>query len=211
MKKIIRTLLTLSLAASMTAGLTGCVPMLRTIFGDDTSSADVSSVEEDVSGGGVSSLDAPESDSQNRVGNDQVGWLTVGEGFYQWHTPGNTETCVQYAKSPYEILSLDVMDCAQQSAQYGMEYNAKTAAAIRMYFLDESAKTENIADITGATVKLNGYDAYQVYCYYTDDEQFLVMWYMDSPDKTKVYYVAAEFRKTEPNFYQLAETYVMPE
>ena len=79
-----------------------------------------------------------------------------------------------------------------------------------MYQLEQESKTQNIEKLTGAREALGQYPAYQVYCYYPNDDQYLVTWYMDSPDKTKVYYVAAEFRSTEMSFFNYAQTYKMP-
>lgn len=206
----LKRLLPLALSAALVLSLSACTLHVEkkdkgSASSDDNSTASygdmaVSSEEE------VSSAAA---DTQ-QYGNDQVGWLTLDSDFYKWYTPGNTETCVQYAKSPYEILSLDVMDSVALSKEYDVEYDAKVAASARMLYLEKSAETENIIGITGATEKLGPYDAYQVYCQYPDDNQYLVMWFMDSPDKTKVYYVAAEFRTTEMDFFDYAKTYRMP-
>ena len=87
---------------------------------------------------------------------------------------------------------------------------ARGSISSRLYQLDQDASSQNIEKITGAREALGSYDAYQVYCYYPGDDQYLVMWYMDSPDKTKVYYVAAEFRSSEMSFFNYAETYRMP-
>lgn len=212
--KSVQKLLSLALSAALVLSLSACTIHIEK---KDKDTASYASSDDDY---GISSDDNSVSSEEDvssatadtqEFGNDQVGWLTLDSDFYKWYTPGNTETCVQYAKSPFEILSLDVMDSVALSKEYNVEYDAKMAASSRMYYLEESAKTQNITGITGATEKLGQYDAYQVYCQYPDDNQYLVMWFMDSPDKTKVYYVAAEFRTTEMGFFDYAQTYRMPE
>lgn len=136
------------------------------------------------------------------IGSDEVGWLAVDDSFYEFYDPDASDTCVQYATSPYDILTLDV----------GEGCDAETAASIQLSLLNDESKSENIDGITGAKVKVGEkYDAFQVYCYYVDDQQFLVMWYIDSPTENKFYYIAAEFRATNLDFVDYVETYKMPE
>jgi len=190
------------LCAAMLLSTSSC---LRSMVGNKSSDSGTSSGRSD-----TSNYSSEEYLSQPEYGNETVGWFTLDDSFFQWYTPGNTDTCVQYAKSPYEILSMDVIDAEAISQQAGTEFTAKEAASVRMYQIEEDAKTTNIEKITGAREALGAYDAYQVYCFYPDDDQYLVMWYMDSPDKTKVYYVAAEFRSNEMSFFDYAQTYKMP-
>ena len=53
--------------------------------------------------------------------------------------------------------------------------------------------TEGAEGVTGAKVSPNGYDAYQIYCHYTDG-MFLVMWLIKDPaNPSSCYYLAIEF------------------
>ena len=209
MKKI----LGLALCAGMLLLLNSCLRLIarsaRPSSGSDTSSAEYgySSAESVSSEYAVSSAES----ASTEYGNDTVGWMTLDGTFFQWYTPGNAETCVQYAKSPSEILTMDVFDCAAVKEQTGIDFDSLIAANTKMYQLEQDSKTQKIEKLTGAREALGKYEAYQVYCYYPDDDQYLVTWYMDSPDKTKVYYVAAEFRSSEMSFFNYAQTYRMPE
>lgn len=150
------------------------------------------------------SSEAASDDSEDVVwiGSDEVGWLAVDNSFYKFYDPDVSDTCVQYATSPYDILTLDV----------GENCDAETAASIRLSLLQDESESENIDGITGAKVKVGDkYDAFQVYCYYVNDQQFLVMWFIDAPSENKFYYIAAEFRATNSDFINYVETYKMPE
>lgn len=52
---------------------------------------------------------------------------------------------------------------------------------------------DGISDITGATVTLGGYTAYQVYGYYKNEDIMLVSWYFKVGDN--INYVAIEGSK----------------
>lgn len=208
----IKRILLASICAAMLLSSTSCLSALvrYRISSKSGTESDGYDVSEDY----TSSYDidpSSESPEETQYGNETVGWMTLDKGFFQWYTPGNSATCVQYAKSPYEILTMDVYDCVSIKEQTGVDLDAHIAAKARLYKLEEDASTQNIEKITGAREALGKYDAYQVYCYYPDDDQYLVTWYMDSPDRTKVYYVAAEFRTSEISFFNYAQTYQMPE
>ena len=200
-----------ALCAAMLLSSTSCLRFIvrnRSSQGNDTSS-----FEYDISSFDFFSSEEESSAVESTVteyGNETVGWFTLDGTFFQWYTPGNADTCVQYAQSPTEILTMDVFDCAAIKEQTGVDFDALTAANTKMYQLEQESKTQNIEKLTGAREALGQYPAYQVYCYYPNDDQYLVTWYMDSPDKTKVYYVAAEFRSTEMSFFNYAQTYKMP-
>ena len=175
---------------------------------------DVSSEAYDVYSDDLFSSEEESSQTEPAIteyGNETVGWFQLDGTFLKWYTPGNTETCVQFAQSPTEILTMDVFDCAEMKALTGVDFDSRIAANTKMYQLEEASKTENIEKLTGAREALGNYPAYQVYCYYPDSDQYLVTWYMDSPDNTKVYYVAAEFRSTQMSFFNYAQTYKMPD
>ena len=204
-------ILGVALCAAMLLSLSSCLRLIvkSAHSGSSETSSEVYgfSSEEPVS----SEEDVSSAISLNKeYGNETVGWFTLDSTFFQWYTPGNAETCVQYAKSPTEILTMDVFDCASIKEQTGVDFDSLTAANTKMYQLEQASQTENIQKLTGAQESLGNYPAYQVYCYYPDDNQYLVTWYMDSPDKTKVYYVAAEFRSSEMDFFNYAQTYRMP-
>jgi hypothetical protein len=204
----IRRILLAALCAAVLLSSTSCI---RAMVGNRTSSEPDTSSEESVDSYSYPDYSvSSESAAETKYGNETVGWMTLDETFFQWYTPGNSSTCVQYAKSPYEILTMDVIECAPIKEQTGVDFDAQVAASSRVYQLQEEASSQNIEKITGAREALGRYDAYQVYCYYPDDDQYLVMWYMDSPDKTVVYYVAAEFRSSEMAFFNFAQTYQMP-
>lgn len=136
-----------------------------------------------------------------KIGNEDVGWLTIDDSFYKFYDidAGISDSCVQYCRSPYDILSLDVVD----------GYNAKTYASLIMTVLkDESGVT----GLTGAEVKVGDkYEAYQVYCYYASTNQYLVIWCIDSPSAVRTYYISAEFVYENSDLVDYVETYQRPE
>lgn len=200
-----------ALCAAMLLSSTSCMRIF--LRNRSSQSDDTSSYEYDVSSYDYFSSEEESSSIEfagTEYGNETVGWFTLDSTFFQWYTPGNSDTCVQYAKSPTEILTMDVFDCAKMKALTGVDFDSYTAANTKMYQLEQESKTQNIEKLTGSREPLGNYAAYQVYCYYPDDDQYLVTWFMDSPDMTKVYYVAAEFKSSEMDFFDYAQTYRMP-
>lgn len=141
------------------------------------------------------------SSDEIKMGNEDVGWLTIDDSFYKFYdtNPGVSDSCVQYCKGPYDILTLDVIE----------GYDAQTYASLIMTALEGQS---DISGLTGAKVTVGDkYEAYQVYCYYTSSNQFLVIWCIDSPSAKKTYYIAAEFTADNSDLIDYVETYQMPE
>lgn len=87
-------------------------------------------------------------------------------------------------------------------------FDAKQAADnfYNNLYKDSGVDTDSI---TGAKVKLgNKYDAYQVYCYYSDINSFLVAHFFDGEDGY-VHYVTFEGKEWET--FELADTYSLTE
>lgn len=136
-----------------------------------------------------------------KMGDENVGWITIDDSFYKYYdtNPNVSDSCVQYCRSPYDILTLNVID----------GYDAKTYASLLMAALEDES---DVTGLTGAKVKVGDkYEAYQVYCYYTSSSQYLVMWCIDSPSAVKTYYIAAEFVYENSDLVDYVETYERPE
>ncbi len=135
-----------------------------------------------------------------KMGNETVGWITIDDSFYKFYDSSlNSSTIVQYCQSPYDILTLNVIE----------GWDAKSYALAMMENLD---KNDKVTGLTGAEVTVgNKYKAYQVYCYYPSTDQFLVIWCIDSPSASKIYYIAAEFVSSNKDLIDYVETYQMPE
>ena len=95
--KSLQRLLPLALSAALVLSLSACTIHVEK---KDKDTASYASSDNDY---GISSDDSSVSSKEDvssaatdtqEFGNDQVGWLTLDSDFYQWYTPGNTETCV---------------------------------------------------------------------------------------------------------------------
>ena len=107
-------------------------------------------------------------DSYTIIGNDEVGYMKAPGKFVDFVDVDGTDT-VQYTNG-VEIVSMYALKSEHTAKEYadGAYSNA----------LDD----EDQEDVTGATVKVGKYTAYQVYSYFEDDEVWLVRWYFDTED-----------------------------
>ena len=142
----------------------------------------------------------------------KIGFTRVGEAKYgyidvptDWHKfvdlDADSSKLFQYSDAlGQSIVTMSYYDIDG--------FDAKQAADnfYNNLYKDSGVDTDSI---TGAKVKLgNKYDAYQVYCYYSDINSFLVAHFFDGEDGY-VHYVTFEGKEWET--FELADTYSLTE
>lgn len=102
------------------------------------------------------------------IGNDEFGYMKAPGKFFTFQDVDGTDA-LQYSNGS-EIVSMYAMKS---------EYKAKDYADGAYSKALEDKEQEQV---TGATVKVGKYTAYQVYSYYPNDNTWLVRWYFDTED-----------------------------
>lgn len=138
--------------------------------------------------------------SHVRVGKDRYGFIDIPDDWVNFKEIDSSADLLQYSdKSTKSVLTLCYYDAD------GL--NSLQAANNFVTALYESDGVEQ-ESITCATVNLgvDRLDAYQVYCFYPADSQFLVAHFFDGEDG-KVHYLAIEGDDME--VFNLADTYTL--
>ena len=129
------------------------------------------------------------------VGDDENGYIQVPLGYVPFQDE-DVEGLTQYSDvTGTNIFTLDYYE--------GVSYET-AAENMRYYF----AERENIEGLSGAVVTVGGYNARQLYCHFTDDNIFLVVWLIEDPDNTdSCYYLAIEFDSAHQDIMACSSTF----
>ena len=131
------------------------------------------------------------------IGDDEHGYIMIPDGCYRFYDDTATNL-IQYAHDdPMNIITIKHLPGVSS-------YNAAQGI---MKGIDEKGV---VSGLTGATVKLGNYDAYQIYGLYPDGI-FEVIWVaQDKNDPEISYYICFELDDDHINDVALASTYKMP-
>lgn len=105
------------------------------------------------------------------IGADGFGFMQVPKDWVSFKELGASGSVPLYQYASPDQISVVTMS-------YVEDTDAKTFADT--YY--ESMSKNKVEGLTGATVTLDGRDAYQVYAYYTDVNKVLVAWIFDGED-----------------------------
>ena len=133
------------------------------------------------------------SSNTKRVGDDKFGYVTVPSNWYRFVDPNATST-LQYSYANVYIVTLYARDKSEISAR---DYATNT-----MYKM----KQEGAENVTGATVSLGKYTAYQVYGYYKNENLWLVCWHFETEDN-KTHYISMEGPDASSEHFKIPETF----
>ncbi|MBP3255448.1 MAG: hypothetical protein J6M60_07360 [Clostridia bacterium] len=133
------------------------------------------------------------STNTQRVGDDKFGYITVPSNWYRFIDPDATST-LQYSYANVYIVTLYARDKS--------EVSARGYAASTMY----NMKQEGAENVTGATVTLGKYTAYQVYGYYRSENLWLVCWHFEAEDG-KTHYISMEGPDASSEYFKIPETF----
>lgn len=136
-----------------------------------------------------------------RVGNDFVGYIDVPDDFVEFTEAGSgtNGTMVQYSDITGKcVVTMNAYD----------DISADEAANNLYYNLLETDNAVDKDSIESAMVTINGYDSYQIYCYYPSDGKFLVIWCFETPEENDyTHYLAIEFDEEHIDLFDVNETY----
>lgn len=135
------------------------------------------------------------SSSQNtqRVGSDEFGYISVPSNWTKFIDPDAPNT-IQYSYANVYIATLYAADTTQVSAE---NYAQSTASLMQQ---------DGVTGVTGATVKIGKYTAYQVYGHYDADNTWLVCWHFEAEDG-KTHYIAIEGPDASSDYFKIPETF----
>jgi len=103
------------------------------------------------------------------VGDDENGYMQIPLGYSPFQEEGS-EGLTQFADATgVNIFTLDYYE--------NMPYEA-AAESMRYYM----ASQENIEGLQGSVTTVNGYSARQLYCHFTDENLFWIVWLIEDPD-----------------------------
>ena len=109
------------------------------------------------------------------IGDDENGYMQVPLGYQPFQEEG-TEGLTQYTDATgTNIFTLDYY-----------ENMSMTMAAENMRYYMESQ--ENIEGLQGSVTTVNGYNARQLYCHFTDANLFWIIWLIEDPDNSETCY-----------------------
>lgn len=132
-----------------------------------------------------------------QFGDSQDGYIQLPLGFAPFQAEGveNAEGVTQYTNaSGTNLVTLD---------RYNVDY--ATSATTLRYYMEED---ENVEGLTGASVKINGYTALQIYCHYKADNTFMVAWCIEDPaDPKSSYYLAIQFTNEDSAVMACSSTF----
>ncbi len=131
----------------------------------------------------------------NKIGNSEFGYLKVEDNWYKYNDVDNPSV-LEYTLDGNWIISM--------YAKPSSTIDAKTYADscyTRM-------KQDGAVGVTGATVKVGIYTAYQVYGYYTSLNKWLVTWCFEPGDK-KTHYIGIEGPDRYSDNFKIPDTFTL--
>ncbi len=128
-------------------------------------------------------------------GDAENGYIMVPATYVNFQEEG-IEGLTQYSDpTGTNVITLDFYE--------GINYS--DAANNMVYYMSEE---ENVEGLSGAEVLINGYNAKQIYCHYTDDDKFVVIWLIEDPSNTaNCYYLAIEFINEDSDIMACSSTF----
>lgn len=133
------------------------------------------------------------STNTQRVGSADFGYVTIPSNWNKFYDPDAPKT-LQYSQGYSYILTMYAENTSQVSAE---QYAKSTMAKM---------KSENTTSVTGATVSLGKYTAYQVYGYYPSDNTWLVCWHFEAEDG-KTHYISVEGSDSTNDAFNIPDTF----
>ena len=131
----------------------------------------------------------------NKIGDSEFGYLKVEDNWYKYNDVDNPSV-LEYTLDGNWIISM--------YARPSSTIDAKTYADscyTRM-------KQDGAVGVTGATVKVGIYTAYQVYGYYTSLNKWLVTWCFEPGDK-KTHYIGIEGPDRYSDNFKIPDTFTL--
>lgn len=144
-------------------------------------------------------IDKKEDNDKQKVGSDEHGYVYIPKDWTNFKDINSTSTSnnIQYSLANTYILTMT-----------SFEKDGSTAKD-RANFLAATLKEENeVTDLTGATVTIANYTAYQVYCYYPNEKIWLVTWIFEAEDD-KIHFLSVEGPDRNSEHFNIPKTFTL--
>lgn len=115
------------------------------------------------------------------VGDEKYGYINIPSNWTKFYDIDGSSS-LQYSLANVYIVTLDIVDGQSTAKEYASN------------FMYNKQNSNEVTDVTGATVtigKNRKYTAYQVYMYYPSDSTYLVTYWFEAEDG-KVHYISLE-------------------
>lgn len=133
-----------------------------------------------------------------RIGSYDTGYVDVPADFVKFEDPSVDDSFIMYS----DPSGTNVVGISYFEVENGSAYSL--AANLLNGFKEDTNIDQS--SVTGATVELDGHEAYQVYGYYPSEDLFLVTWLLDDPyGYDVVYYISVEFTSDNYDLFDLVE------
>ncbi len=140
--------------------------------------------------------DSSVSEDCQRIGSVETGYVDVPADYVKFTDSSLTDEYVQYS----DVTGTNIVTMTY----YDDSISAKTYAGVMLAAFEEDPEIDP-SSVTGATVTLDGCEAFQVYGYYPEEDLFLVVWLLDSPEDDYIHYVAVEFTSDNYDLFEMVE------
>ena len=133
-------------------------------------------------------------DEYKVIGSDALGYLTV-PGDWVVFKDKNSQRGIRYSDPNGDyIISLDALSTTEINAQ---DYALGTANQL---------EEVGVSEVKGATVKLAGYEAYQVYGYHKEQQKWVLAYFFEGEDGN-THYVGIEGPDKENEAFKIPDTF----
>ena len=133
--------------------------------------------------------------NEKKIGNNEFGYLKVKDNWYKYYDVDAPQV-LEYTLDGNWIICM----YAQDSSKLDAKTYAQTVGA--------KMKEEGATGVTGATVKVGPYTAYQVYGYYTSHNKWVVAWCFE-PGDGKSHYISVEGPDRYNSNYNIVDTFTL--
>ena len=131
--------------------------------------------------------------NKKQIGNNEFGYLSVDDNWYKYYDVDAPQV-LEYTLDGNWIIFMYAQDATK--------VDAKAYATS----VGEKMKEEGATGVTGATVKVGNYTAYQVYGYYQKEDKWLVAWCFE-PGDGKSHYISIEGPDRYSNNFKIVDTF----
>lgn len=133
--------------------------------------------------------------NEKKIGNNEFGYLKVKDNWYKYYDVDAPQV-LEYTLDGNWIICMYAQDSSKLDAKtYAQNVGAKM-------------KEEGATGVTGATVKVGPYTAYQVYGYYTSHNKWVVAWCFE-PGDGKSHYISIEGTDRYNSNYNIVDTFTL--
>ena len=133
-----------------------------------------------------------------RVGNSEMGYVTVPSNWTRFFDPDSPSGTFQYSYANVYIITL-----------FSVDKNGLSAETYAKY-LESELKDEGTTNVTSGPATIGKYNAYKVQGYYSSENIWLDCYYFETEDG-KMHYVAMEGPDKNSEYFKIPNTFKINE